>query len=169
MATRASTQDQDLHSQTEALTAAGQRESSRTRSPGRTQHVQDSLLHRLLARRRRAVAPQHRSSRPVDDRPPGDRGRAAQPQYPVPIACLSTADCLRAPMRANTAVLRHWIVAHGLHRGALICTGDGVRFGCVATFFAVERVTGIEPVLSAWEEFLSHRVPLSCTGIGGLN
>jgi hypothetical protein len=72
-------------------------------------------------------------------------------------------------MRANTAVLRHWIVAHGLHRGALICTGDGVRFGCVATFFAVERVTGIEPVLSAWEEFLSRRVFVSCTGIGGLS
>ena len=32
-----------------------------------------------------------------------------------------------------------------------------------------ERVTGIEPALSAWEEFLSHRVLLSCSGIGGLS
>jgi len=32
----------------------------------------------------------------------------------------------------------------------------------------LERVTGIEPALSAWEEFLSHRVSLSCNGFGGL-
>ena len=33
----------------------------------------------------------------------------------------------------------------------------------------VERVTGIEPALSAWEEFLSSRVSVSCNDIGGLN
>ena len=32
----------------------------------------------------------------------------------------------------------------------------------------MERVTGIEPALSAWEEFLSHRVSVSCNDIGGL-
>ena len=32
----------------------------------------------------------------------------------------------------------------------------------------VERVTGIELALAAWEEFLSHRVSLSCNGFGGL-
>ena len=36
-------------------------------------------------------------------------------------------------------------------------------------FSRVERVTGIEPALSAWEEFLSHRVSVSCTDIGGLS
>jgi len=35
-------------------------------------------------------------------------------------------------------------------------------------FSRVERVTGIEPALSAWEEFLSHRVAVSCNDIGGL-
>jgi len=30
-------------------------------------------------------------------------------------------------------------------------------------FSRVERVTGIEPALSAWEEFLSHRVPCPAT------
>jgi hypothetical protein len=29
--------------------------------------------------------------------------------------------------------------------------GDGSRFAGVATLFAVERATGIEPTLSAWE------------------
>ena len=43
-----------------------------------------------------------------------------------------------------------------------------LEFGYAAMLFAVERVTGIEPALSAWEEFLSHRVPLSCNGFGGL-
>ena len=33
----------------------------------------------------------------------------------------------------------------------------------------VERVTGIEPALSAWEEFLSPRVSVSCNDIGGLS
>ena len=33
----------------------------------------------------------------------------------------------------------------------------------------VERVTGIEPALSAWEEFLSSRVSVSCNDIGGLS
>jgi len=33
----------------------------------------------------------------------------------------------------------------------------------------VERVTGIEPALSAWEEFVSHRVSVSCNDIGGLS
>ena len=33
----------------------------------------------------------------------------------------------------------------------------------------VERVTGIEPALSAWEEFLSYRVSVSCNDIGGLS
>jgi hypothetical protein len=33
----------------------------------------------------------------------------------------------------------------------------------------VERVTGIEPALSAWEELLSHRVSVSCNDIGGLS
>jgi hypothetical protein len=36
-------------------------------------------------------------------------------------------------------------------------------------FSRLERVTGIEPALSAWEEFLCRRVLLSCNGIGGLN
>jgi hypothetical protein len=36
------------------------------------------------------------------------------------------------------------------------------RFSCL------ERVTGIEPALSAWEEFLSPRDYLSCNGFGGL-
>ena len=36
-------------------------------------------------------------------------------------------------------------------------------------FSRVERVTGIEPALSAWEEFLSHRVSVSCNDIGGLS
>ena len=35
-------------------------------------------------------------------------------------------------------------------------------------FSRVERVTGIEPALSAWEEFLSHRVLVCCNGFGGL-
>jgi hypothetical protein len=36
-------------------------------------------------------------------------------------------------------------------------------------FSRVERVTGIEPALSAWEEFLSHRLSVSCNDIGGLS
>jgi hypothetical protein len=36
-------------------------------------------------------------------------------------------------------------------------------------FSRVERVTGIEPALSAWEEFLSSRVSVSCNDIGGLS
>jgi hypothetical protein len=36
-------------------------------------------------------------------------------------------------------------------------------------FARLERVTGIEPALSAWEEFLSHRVSVSCNDIGGLS
>jgi hypothetical protein len=36
-------------------------------------------------------------------------------------------------------------------------------------FSRMERVTGIEPALSAWEEFLSHRVSVSCNDIGGLS
>jgi hypothetical protein len=36
-------------------------------------------------------------------------------------------------------------------------------------FSRVERVTGIEPALSAWEEFLSTRVSVSCNDIGGLS
>ena len=36
-------------------------------------------------------------------------------------------------------------------------------------FSRVERVTGIEPALSAWEEFLPHRVSVSCNDIGGLS
>jgi hypothetical protein len=32
----------------------------------------------------------------------------------------------------------------------------------------VERVTGIEPALSAWEEFVSHHVLVRCNGFGGL-
>jgi len=36
-------------------------------------------------------------------------------------------------------------------------------------FSRVERVTGIEPALSAWEEFLSPRVSVSCNDIGGLS
>jgi len=36
-------------------------------------------------------------------------------------------------------------------------------------FSCVERVTGIEPALSAWEEFLSHPVSVSCNDIGGLS
>jgi len=35
-------------------------------------------------------------------------------------------------------------------------------------FSRMERVTGIEPALSAWEEFLSHRVLVCCNGFGGL-
>ena len=36
-------------------------------------------------------------------------------------------------------------------------------------FSRMERVTGIEPALSAWEEFLSHRVSVSRNDIGGLS
>jgi hypothetical protein len=36
-------------------------------------------------------------------------------------------------------------------------------------FSRLERVTGIEPALSAWEEFLSHRDSLYCNDIGGLS
>jgi hypothetical protein len=36
-------------------------------------------------------------------------------------------------------------------------------------FSHVERVTGIEPALSAWEEFLSPHVSVSCKDIGGLS
>jgi AcrR family transcriptional regulator len=36
-------------------------------------------------------------------------------------------------------------------KGAPEAVGRWTRFGCVATLFAVERVTGIEPALSAWE------------------
>jgi len=36
-------------------------------------------------------------------------------------------------------------------------------------YSGMERVTGIEPALSAWEEFLSHRVSVSCNDIGGLS
>jgi hypothetical protein len=36
------------------------------------------------------------------------------------------------------------------------------RFSCM------ERVTGIEPALSAWEEFVSHHVLVCCNGFGGL-
>ena len=36
-------------------------------------------------------------------------------------------------------------------------------------FSRVERVTGIEPALSAWEEFISSRVSVSCNDIGGLS
>jgi len=49
--------------------------------------------------------------------------------------------------------------------------GGGLEFSnsiLLQRFSCVERVTGIEPALSAWEEFLSHRVSLSCNGFGGL-
>jgi len=36
-------------------------------------------------------------------------------------------------------------------------------------FSLVERVTGIEPALSAWEEFLCDRDLLSYNGFGGLS
>jgi hypothetical protein len=36
-------------------------------------------------------------------------------------------------------------------------------------FSRMERMTGIEPALSAWEEFLCDRVLLSCNGIGGIS
>ena len=36
-------------------------------------------------------------------------------------------------------------------------------------FSRMERVTGIEPALSAWEEFLSPHVSVSCKDIGGLS
>jgi len=36
-------------------------------------------------------------------------------------------------------------------------------------YWRMERVTGIEPALSAWEEFLSSRVSVSCNDIGGLS
>ena len=48
--------------------------------------------------------------------------------------------------------------------------GGGLEFSnsiLLQRFSCVERVTGIEPALSAWEEFLSHRVSLSCNDIGG--
>ena len=50
--------------------------------------------------------------------------------------------------------------------------GEGLEFSnsiLLQGFSRVERVTGIEPALSAWEEFLSHRVSVSCNDIGGLN
>jgi len=53
---------------------------------------------------------------------------------------------------------------HGLGRG-LEFTNTILLQRCSS----LERVTGIEPALSAWEEFLCHRVLLPCNGIGGLN
>jgi hypothetical protein len=50
--------------------------------------------------------------------------------------------------------------------------GEGLEFSnsiLLQGFSRVERVTGIEPALSAWEEFLSSRVSASCNDIGGLN
>jgi hypothetical protein len=38
---------------------------------------------------------------------------------------------------------------------------------CQQRSWPTERVTGVEAVLSAWEEFLSRRVSLSCKDIGG--
>ena len=35
-------------------------------------------------------------------------------------------------------------------------------------YSSMERVTGIEPALSAWEEFLCRRDCPSCNGFGGL-
>ncbi len=35
-------------------------------------------------------------------------------------------------------------------------------------FSRLERVTGIEPAHSAWEEFVSHRVSVCCNDFGGL-
>jgi hypothetical protein len=36
-------------------------------------------------------------------------------------------------------------------------------------YSSMELVTGIEPALSAGEEFLSHRVSVCCNDIGGLS
>jgi len=57
----------------------------------------------------------------------------------------------------------------GCTEGRCLHLEDHIRFDVRATLFAVERVTGIEPALSAWEEFLSPRVSVSCNDIGGLN
>jgi len=46
--------------------------------------------------------------------------------------------------------------------------GEAPDMRILQRFSRNERVTGIEPALSAWEEFLSHRVSLSCNGFGGL-
>jgi len=43
---------------------------------------------------------------------------------------------------------------NGSYSGATSEGGGSVRFACAATFLRVERVTGIEPALSAWETFL---------------
>src|ERR1019366_2834976 len=37
--------------------------------------------------------------------------------------------------------------------GRCLQGGDGARFVCLQRFSRVERVTGIEPALSAWERF----------------
>jgi|BarGraNGADG00212_1021973.scaffolds.fasta_scaffold16870_3 hypothetical protein len=41
----------------------------------------------------------------------------------------------------------------GCTEGRCLHLEDYIRFDCAATLFAVERVTGIEPALSAWELF----------------
>ena len=41
--------------------------------------------------------------------------------------------------------------ANSCENGRCLHGEDGARFGCSATVFVMERVTGIEPALSAWE------------------
>jgi hypothetical protein len=51
-------------------------------------------------------------------------------------------------------------------RGSKHCLGREGKVSNTARlqrYSSMERVTGIEPALSAWEEFLSHRVSVSCT------
>jgi len=66
-----------LYSQTDALTAAGQRDSSRTRSPGRTHHVQESRRASTTC----LPATCCWSTAPIVSGHPDDWGRAAQPQH----------------------------------------------------------------------------------------
>ena len=52
------------------------------------------------------------------------------------------------------------------HKGSDLESSNSVL---LQHFSRMERVTVIEPALSAWEEFLSSRVSVSCNDIGGLN
>ena len=92
---------------------------------------------------------------------------------------------LRAPSRSSACRATHtdkltvrpaWLMARLMAR-VLISDADGRRSRRKIApnsyvwqrFSRLERVTGIEPALSAWEEFLSHRLSVSCHDIGGLN
>jgi hypothetical protein len=47
--------------------------------------------------------------------------------------------------------------------------GDSSNAVLLQRYSSMERVTGIEPALSAWEEFLSQRVSVCFNDFGGLS